>query len=42
MEIETQRTDLWTQEGKERAGRTERIALKPMYAKLDSKWKFAI
>ena len=40
--MQTQRTDLWTQEGKERVGRIERIALKPMYAKLDSKWKSAI
>ena len=36
--------DLWTQWGKERVGRIERVALKHNIArvKLDSRWKFAV
>ena len=46
MEVQTQRTDLWTQRRKERVGQIERAALTLIHyhirQKLDSQWKFAV
>ena len=46
MEMQTWRTDFWTQQRKERVGRIERGALKhihlSIYVKLDSQWEFTV
>ena len=44
MEVQTQKTNLWTQRGKERVGQMERVAWKNVHyiCKMDSQWEFAV
>ena len=40
MQSQTYTTDLWTQLGKEKVGRIERVAL--YIRKIDSQWEFTV
>ena len=45
IETQTQKTDLWTQSGKERVRQISRVALKHIYitiCKIDSQWEFVV